>query len=111
MRCLAEQGKPTTLLGRSLDLASAYRQLAIAGSLRKHAFLSVYDPASSSAELFQQVALPFGPRTAVNVSFVVHDSCNGQRRSVYDFPYLVTSMNCVLLPPQLASNSQAAFFV
>ena len=66
MRCLADQGKPATLLGRSLDLASAYRQLAIADSSRKHAFLSVYNPASSSAELFQQVALPFGSRTAVN---------------------------------------------
>lgn len=66
MRCLSERGLPTGLLGRSLDLASAYRQLAIADESLQHSFLSVYDPSSGSAVLFQQVALPFGSRSAVN---------------------------------------------
>ena len=109
MRCLAEQGKPTTLLGRSLDLASAYRQLAIADSSRKHAFLSVYNPASSSAELFQQLALPFGSRTAVN-AFIrcarflqwTAAKCLRLPLSCYFDDFVSFS------PPQLASNSQAA---
>ena len=66
MRCLADNGKSTELVGRSLDLASAYRQLAIADDSLCHAYLSVYDPTKESAALFQQVALPFGSRTAVN---------------------------------------------
>ena len=66
MRCLLEKGKSTALLGRALDLASAYRQLAISDDSKCHAYLSVYSPASGRAELFRQVALPFGSRTAVN---------------------------------------------
>ena len=66
MRCLVDQGRPSCLKGRSLDLASAYRQLAIADESLQHSFLSVYDPEGGSAKLFQQVALPFGSRSAVN---------------------------------------------
>ena len=66
MKCLEKERKPTALLGRSLDLASAYRQLAIADDSRCHAFLSVFSPEAKEAMLFQQVALPFGSRTAVN---------------------------------------------
>ena len=66
MKCLANKGFPTKLLGRSLDLSSAYRQLAIADDSKDHAFLSVYDPINKRAALFQQTALPFGSRTAVN---------------------------------------------
>jgi hypothetical protein len=66
MRGLAGHGRATKLVGRSLDLASAYRQLAVSDDSACHAFLSVYDPQRQSAALFQQVALPFGSRTAVN---------------------------------------------
>eukprot|EP00435_Cladocopium_sp_Y103_P035488 s3870_g9.t1 len=66
MRCLDRCGHSTSLLGRSLDLASAYRQLAIADGSLQHSYLSVFDPTSGSSALFQQVALPFGSRSAVN---------------------------------------------
>eukprot|EP00435_Cladocopium_sp_Y103_P065975 s975_g28.t1 len=66
MRCLSTAGRGTDLRGRALDLASAYRQLVISDSSRKHAFLSAFSPSSGRAELFQQIALPFGSRTAVN---------------------------------------------
>ena len=46
MKSLSAHGQPTALLGRALDLASAYRQLAITDGSRKHAFLSVYNPSS-----------------------------------------------------------------
>ena len=49
MRCLGARGLPTSLLGRSLDLASAYRQLAIADTSLQHSYLSVFDPTSGSA--------------------------------------------------------------
>ena len=109
MRCLAEHGKSTALMGRSLDLASAYRQLAIADGSRKHAFLSVFNPASGSADLFQQVALPFGSRTAVNAfircaRFLQWTSAKCLRLplSCYFDDFVSFS------PPELAGNSQAA---
>ena len=73
MRCLMDNGKSTALVGRALDLASAYRQLAISDGSLQHSFLSVFDPIKGEAALFQQVALPFGSRTAVNACF--HSLC------------------------------------
>ena len=109
MRCLQAAGKSTDLLGRSLDLASAYRQLAIAEDSLKHSFLSVYSPQSKKAELFSQIALPFGSRTAVN-AFI--------RRARF---LQWVSARCLKLPvscyfddfvafstPGLANNTQAA---
>ena len=66
MKCLSTNGNSTKLVGRSLDLASAYRQLAISDESLSHSYLSVFDPVESKAALFQQIALPFGSRTAVN---------------------------------------------
>ena len=67
VRCLEGQGFSTCLRGRSLDLTSAYRQLAIADASLQHSYLSAYDPFSGSAKPLHQVALPFWPRYAVNV--------------------------------------------
>eukprot|EP00435_Cladocopium_sp_Y103_P010565 s3649_g2.t1 len=39
MKCLERQERPTALVGRSLDLASAYRQLAVSDDSSCHAFL------------------------------------------------------------------------
>ena len=66
MKCLFSAGKSTNLEGRSLDLASAYRQLAISDSSLRHACLSVYDPSRGQSVLFQQIVLPLGLHTAVN---------------------------------------------
>ena len=52
MRCLSKIGKATTLVGRSLDLASAYSQLAVADDSLSCAFLSVFNPDSGSAAPF-----------------------------------------------------------
>ena len=56
MKCLAGESRSTALLGRSLDLASAFRQLAVADDSRRHAFLLVLNPDTNEAMLFQQVA-------------------------------------------------------
>ena len=66
MRSLRDKGRSCELVGRSLDLASAYRQLAVAESSYEFAYLSICDPVSRSATLYKQVALPFGSVTAVN---------------------------------------------
>ena len=108
MFCLHANGRPTGLRGRSLDLASAYRQLAIADDSLAHAYLSVFDPVKGEAALFRQVALPFGSRTAVN-AFIrcarflqwVAAHCLKLPLSCYfdDFVAFAT--------PQLCGNSQA----
>ena len=108
MRCLATASRCTELLGRSLDLASAYRQLAISQDSQKHSFLSVYSPISKRAELFKQIGLPFGSRTAVN-AFIrcarflqwVAGKCLMLPVSCY-FDDFVS-----FTPPVLAKNTQA----
>ena len=109
MRCLKANGRDTSLRGRFLDLASAYRQLAVSGDSAKHAFLSVFSPVTKRAELFRQVALPFGSRTAVNAfircaRFIqwVFSKCLSVPAPCYfdDFVSFTT--------PELVSNTQAA---
>ena len=48
------------ILGRSFDLKAAYRQLFIKEEDRKHAYISVFNPATKEVEVFRAVALPFG---------------------------------------------------
>ena len=109
MRCLADQGRSTELLGRSLDLASAYRQLAIADDSRIHAFLSVYNPTSKSADLFQQVALPFGSRTVVNAFIRCARFLQWTAAKCLKLPLSCYFDDFVSFsPPTLAGNSQAA---
>ena len=57
--------KGIQLLGRSFDLKSAYKQLAIAKSSLSCAFVAVYNPRSGKAELFQLLAAPFGATRSV----------------------------------------------
>ena len=65
-QCLMDNGKQPTILARSLDLSSAYRQLTISEESKGFSFISVFSPVSGRAELFRQVALPFGSKAAVN---------------------------------------------
>ena len=60
MKEMAAKGRQQSLLGRSFDLKAAYRQLFIAESHRRYAFVSVYNPDSGRVEIFKGVALPFG---------------------------------------------------
>ena len=66
MKSLQKFGKSTELQGRALDLSSAYRQLPIKDDSRKFGFLAIYNPETQSSSLFQQVALPFGSKSAVH---------------------------------------------
>ena len=66
MKSLKDNGRSSQLVGRALDLASAYRQLAVAEDSYDFAFLSIFNPNDGKAALYRQVALPFGSVTAVN---------------------------------------------
>ena len=109
MRCFSKCGKSTELVGRALDLSSAYRQLPISDDSLKFAFLAIYNPELRGASLFQQVALPFGSKSAVH-AFIrcarflqwLGARCLALPMSCYfdDFVSFTT--------PALAMNTQAA---
>ena len=109
MRSLREKGRSCELVGRSMDLASAYRQLAVAESSYEFAYLSIFDPVSRSAALYKQVALPFGSVTAVN-AFIrcsrflqwVAGHCLRIPMSSYFDDYVIFA------PPELSNNTQSA---
>ena len=108
MRCLVDQGRSSCLKGRSLDLASAYRQLAIADESLQHSYLSVYDPESGSAKLFQQVALPFGSRSAVNAFIRCARFLQWIAAKVFILPLTCYFDDFVAFPmPSLCNNSQS----
>ena len=65
MRRARDAGKSPCLLGRSFDLKSAYRQLAVADSSLKWARLAVFCPADRQTHCFQQFSLPFGAKASV----------------------------------------------
>ena len=112
MRCLKTNGRSTRLLGRALDLTSAYRQIPIGDDSLRFAYLSVYCPKSQRAELFQQLALPFGSRAAVN-AFI--------RRARFlqwiAARCLVLPLTCyfddfvAFSPPELTANSQSSMML
>lgn len=52
-------------LGKTFDLASAYRQLGIAPGSYWVSYIAVYDPATSSPKIFAMRALPFGASRSV----------------------------------------------
>ena len=65
MKVLRAHGKSSKLFGRSFDLKSAYRQLAVSDSSLKWARLAVYCPGDKKTHCFQQFSLPFGARASV----------------------------------------------
>ena len=54
-----------SIFGRTADLKSAYRQLAVADSSLRFSYLAVYHPHEAEPKLFQQLAVPFGSTKAV----------------------------------------------
>ena len=109
MRRLRDSGRSSQLVGRALDLASAYRQLAVAEDSYDFAFLSIFNPDRGEAALYRQVALPFGSVTAVN-AFI---RCSRFLQWVAGH-CLKIPMSCyfddfvAFTPPGLASNTQAS---
>ena len=66
MRRARDAGKSPCLLGRSFDLKSAYRQLAVADTSLKWARLAVFCPEDrQTQQCFQQFSLPFGAKASV----------------------------------------------
>ena len=53
------------LFGKTADLKSAYRQLAISDESLKYSYLAVFDPVDKKPKAFRQLAVPFGSTKAV----------------------------------------------
>ena len=56
------------IVGRTLDMKAAYRQLPVASSSAWSSVIAVYDPQSGTAKLYLQRALPFGATASVYAS-------------------------------------------
>ena len=98
MHCLQANGRPTGLRGRSLDLASAYRQLAIADDSLAHAYLSVFDPGQRRSCSLQASCSPIWVSHSCHMHlFAAPDFCSGWLRIVLSFLFLVTLMILWLL--------------
>eukprot|EP00435_Cladocopium_sp_Y103_P017156 s916_g4.t1 len=65
MKKMRKRRKKCSLVGRSFDLKSAYRQLAVSDESLKWARLAVYDPETKRTRCFQQYSLPFGAKSSV----------------------------------------------
>lgn len=105
---LQSKSLDSTMLARSFDLSAAYRQLCVADDSKQFSYIAVYNPSTCEADVFAQVCLPFGSRTAVN-AFIRCSRC-----------IQWIACRCLLLPvtcyyddfvlasrPQLANNSEA----
>ena len=102
-------GASATLVGRSFDLKSAYRQLAVSDNSLKWARLAAYNPGTKKTVMFQQYTLPFGARASV-VAFL---------RCARMLQWLALKLHVivtcyfddfvVLSPPSLAKSAEAAF--
>ena len=62
---VARKKRVKELFGKTADLKSAYRQLAISDESLKFSYLAVYDPTEDKAKVFRQLAVPFGSTKAV----------------------------------------------
>lgn len=59
------RGLDSSLVGKTFDLKSAYRQVPISEVHLKYAFFSVYNHCKDCAEIYQLVTLPFGATHSV----------------------------------------------
>ena len=62
---MLRQGVGTSIKGRSFDLKSAYKQLAISAQSLIFAFVAVYNPETKKPEVYQLLAAPFGATRSV----------------------------------------------
>ena len=53
------------IVGRTYDLESAYRQLAIAPSSRKYSYIACYDPGRDRCCVHSLASMPFGAVASV----------------------------------------------
>ena len=63
---LREAGKSSSLVARTFDLSSAYRQVALRPEQKKFGYLAVHDPSSLRWKFFRATVLPFGATRSVH---------------------------------------------
>eukprot|EP00971_Amphidinium_carterae_P088960 1760557-Amphidinium_carterae.2 len=62
----SESGDSSRIRGRTVDLDSAFRQLAVDPACAFAACVAVWSPAHSSPMIFKQKALPFGSLVSIH---------------------------------------------
>lgn len=108
IQALQSCGKSSMIHGRSLDLSSAYRQLTIAERSHKYSFVAVYSPDSGKAELFKQIALPFGSKAAVNAFIRCSRCLQWLAAKIFMIPLSCYYDDFVIATiPSLANSSEA----
>eukprot|EP00435_Cladocopium_sp_Y103_P047544 s3100_g14.t1 len=109
MKARRKKGRSTGLKGRSFDLKSAYRQLAVRDDSLQWSRLAVFCPEDRSTRCFQQYSLPFGAKASV-VAFL---RC--ARMIQWVAHHLDIATTCYfhdyvcMAPEELASNSERSF--
>ena len=105
MKSLRDNGCSSQFVGRALDLASAYRQVAVVEDSYDFAFLSIFDPDQREAALYPQVALPFGSVTAVNAFIRCLRFLQWAAGHCLNFPMSYFDDFVIFSPPGLANSS------
>ncbi|CAL1143635.1 unnamed protein product, partial [Cladocopium goreaui] len=109
MRALGMGRLPKKLKGRSFDLKSAYRQLAVKDDSLKWARLAVFCPEDRSTRCFQQFSLPFGAKASV-VAFLRCARMIQWLAHHLDIPVTCYFDDYVCMAPEaVASNTEKAF--
>ena len=105
---LRDAGKGSQLQSRSFDLSAAYRQLCVSESSKPFSYTAVYNPKTEQCDVFQQICLPFGSKSAVN-AFIrcarciqyIAAKCLYLPTTCYYDDFVLASV------PALAANSEA----
>jgi hypothetical protein len=109
MRALGMGRLPKKLKGRSFDLKSAYRQLAVKDDSLNWARLAVFCPEDRSTRCFQQFSLPFGAKASV-VAFLRCARMIQWLAHHLDIPVTCYFDDYVCMAPEaVASNTEKAF--
>ena len=117
LRCCREKSQASTMLAKTFDLKSAYRQVPIREARLKYAFFSVYNNnlLKGKVDIYQLLTLPFGATHSVycflRLARMIHCiACRGlylMNTNFYDDFVLMTRPGC----EKSAKNSMELLFM
>eukprot|EP00438_Fugacium_kawagutii_P011446 Skav223456 [mRNA] locus=scaffold184:128814:130232:- [translate_table: standard] len=96
------EGKATSLLAKTYDLKSAYRQIPIRVDHRRFAYFCIYNPPSKQVEIYRSLTLPFGATHSVysflRLARMLHRiACRGAKLLTTNFydDFILASPECL----------------
>lgn len=109
-RTLKESAPPSTRwLGKTVDLAAAYRQVPISSGSSRYCILVVFCCESKSRKYFRQLALPFGSRASVHAFLRLSYAIRRIAVQLFHIPLTVYFDDFVLIEAErLASSAQSS---